>query len=68
VAIGFYVLKWGLPVPAAFTFIALASLIASLAIYDLLVKRVGVLRFLFGMKGNPAARRIVQREVVAATA
>jgi glucan biosynthesis protein C len=66
VAVGFYVLKWGLPVPAAFTFIALASLIASLAIYDLLVKRVGVLRFLFGMKQAPASRRVVQREAVAA--
>ena len=68
VAIGFYVLKWGLPVPAAFTFIALASVIASLAIYDLLVKRVGVLRFLFGMKAKPAVRRVVQREAVAAMA
>jgi glucan biosynthesis protein C len=68
VAIGFYVLKWGLPVPAAFTFIALASLIASVAVYDLLVKRVGVLRFVFGMKQAPVARRIVQTEAVAATA
>jgi peptidoglycan/LPS O-acetylase OafA/YrhL len=66
VAIGFYVLKWGLPVPAAFTFIALASLVASLALYDLLVKRVGVLRLLFGMKQAPAARRVVQRQAVPA--
>jgi glucan biosynthesis protein C len=68
VAIGFYVLKWGMGVPASFTFIALASLVASLAIYEVIVKRVGVLRFLFGMKGKPATRRVVQTEAVAATA
>src|SRR4030067_29581 len=69
VAIGFYVLKWGLPVPAAFTFIALASLVASLALYDLLVKRVGALRFLFGMKQVPT-RPVVQTQAegVAGTA
>jgi len=50
VIIGFYVLKLRMDVSASFTFIALASLVATLGFYDLFVKRIGMLRFLFGMK------------------
>ena len=64
VAIGFYVLKWGIGVPGSFVVIAMASLVATLAIYELIVKRVAVLRFLFGMKQKPAPRGVVQREAV----
>jgi glucan biosynthesis protein C len=57
VAVGFYVLKWGVGVPAAYTLVLLFSLVTTLALYDLLARRVGVVRFLFGMKGRPAAPR-----------
>ncbi len=67
VAIGFYVLKWGIGVPGAFLFIATASLVATLVIYEIVAKRIGVLRFLFGMKQKPVLRRVVQREAVAVT-
>jgi hypothetical protein len=67
VAIGFYVLKLEMGVPASFTLILIGSLIATLAVYDLIVKRVGVLRFLFGMKGRQGARQAVRREAGEAT-
>lgn len=57
VVIGFYVLKWGIGVPAAYTLVLLLSLLATLGLYDLIVRRVRVLRFLFGMKGQAAAPR-----------
>lgn len=63
VAIGFYVLKLDMGVPASFTLILIGSLIATMAVYDLIVKRVGVLRFFFGMKGQPSSRRVARTEV-----
>jgi peptidoglycan/LPS O-acetylase OafA/YrhL len=61
VAVGFYMLKLNMGVPASFTLIVIGSLIATLAVYDLIVKRVGVLRFLFGMKERPGSQA-VQRQ------
>lgn len=58
VAVGFYVLKLDMGVPASFTLIVIGSLIATLAVYDLIVKRVGVLRFLFGMKERPGSQAV----------
>jgi glucan biosynthesis protein C len=58
VAVGFYVLKWGMGVPASYALVVLFSLLATLGLYELIVRRVGVLRFLFGMKGRPAAPRL----------
>ncbi len=49
VAVGFTVLKAGLGVPLSFAAILIGSLVGSIVIYELL-RRVNVLRFLFGMK------------------
>ena len=47
---GFYVVKWSMGIaPKYFTVIAI-SFAAIIAIYELLVKRINVLRFLFGMR------------------
>jgi len=56
VAIGFLVVSWELGVAGKFAFIVLASLALTLVLYEL-VRRVGVLRPLFGLK--PKGRRKV---------
>jgi surface polysaccharide O-acyltransferase-like enzyme len=50
VIIGFYVLKLGLGVPLGYAVITTASLVATILIYDLCIKRWNPVRFLFGMK------------------
>ncbi|MFC2030915.1 acyltransferase [Chloroflexota bacterium] len=50
VIIGFYVVQWQVGIPAKYATILLLSLIATMLIYDLLVKRFNVTRFLFGMR------------------
>ena len=50
VAVGFFVVRWGVGAPVKFAAILAGSLIATFLIYDLLARRLNVLRFLFGMK------------------
>ena len=50
VIIGFYVVKWPLGVPLKYLVITTASLLGSILIYDLFVKRLNPIRLLFGMK------------------
>lgn len=50
VILGFYLLKLGLGIALGFTLITTASLVATLVLYDLCVRRWNVTRFLFGMK------------------
>jgi glucans biosynthesis protein C len=49
VAVGFIILKAGLGVPASFTAILIGSFVGSVLLYEL-VRRVNVLRVLFGLK------------------
>ena len=48
--IGFFVIQWGMGIAPKYFIIVAASFTAIMAIYELLVRRVNVLRFLFGMK------------------
>jgi glucan biosynthesis protein C len=69
VIIGYYVVRWntsaslstGTAVLVKFAIIVGASLVVTVALYDLLVKRVNLIRFLFGMRPKrveaPAKRR-----------
>lgn len=50
VALGFYVVQLSTGVMAKFLLIGTVSLVATIAVYDLVVKRNSVLRFLFGLK------------------
>ncbi|MGA9047388.1 MAG: acyltransferase family protein [Dehalococcoidia bacterium] len=50
ISIGFYVVQWNMDPALKYLIIALASFTLIMAIYDLLVRRVNVLRFLFGMR------------------
>ena len=60
VATGFYVVRWDAGIAAKFVVICVASTAATLAVYDLLVKRTNVARVLFGMK--PLRRKAGRRE------
>lgn len=48
--IAFFVVQTSLVIPAKYIITAVISFIAITALYELLVSRIGVLRFLFGMK------------------
>ena len=50
IMIGYNVIQRNLPVLAKFWIISLASLAVTLLVHELLVRRIGVLRLLFGMK------------------
>jgi hypothetical protein len=47
--IGFYVVQWDMGVAVKYGVITSISFIAIMAIYELLTRRVNVLRFMFGM-------------------
>ncbi len=48
--IGYFVVQWTLPVFAKYFIIAASSFIAIMVLYEFLVRRINVLRFLFGMR------------------
>lgn len=50
VILGFYVVQWAMGVPLEFVTILTASVVVSFLIYDLLIKRFNLTRFLFGMR------------------
>jgi glucan biosynthesis protein C len=49
VSLGFYVVRWNTGVALKYFFVAIATLVSSLAIYEV-IRRANVTRFLFGMK------------------
>jgi peptidoglycan/LPS O-acetylase OafA/YrhL len=50
VIVGFYVVQWQLGVAAKYLIILAATIAVTALLYDLLIKRFNLLRFLFGMK------------------
>jgi len=50
VIIGFYVVQWNAGVPFKYLVITTASLVGSILIYDIFVKRTNITRMFFGMK------------------
>ena len=58
--IGFYVIQWNLGIAPKYFAIAIASFIAIMVIYELLVRRINVLRFLFGMRLKRSRGRLSQ--------
>ena len=55
--IGFFVVQWNIGIAPKYFIIVALSFIGIMAIYDLLVRRINILRFLFGMRlrGKPKA-------------
>jgi glucan biosynthesis protein C len=56
VAIGYYVVKWNLGALSKFAIIAIGALVLSVVLYDLVVRRANLTRFLFGLK--PKVRKV----------
>jgi glucan biosynthesis protein C len=52
--IAFYVVQWQAGVTVKMLAVFTGSLVATLAIYELVIRRIGPLRALFGMKGRPS--------------
>ncbi len=50
ITIGFYVVQWNTSVASKYLVISTSSLIVIMLLYEVLIKRVNILRFLFGMK------------------
>jgi glucans biosynthesis protein C len=50
ISIGFYVTKWNTGVGLKYLIISVSSFMVIILIYELLVRRINILRFLFGMK------------------
>ena len=50
IILGFYIVKTNYPLMVKYIFINVISFALTVAIYDITVKRLGVLRFLFGMR------------------
>jgi hypothetical protein len=57
-AIGYYVTRWEIPDPAKFFIIALSSFTVIIVIYEFLIRRINILRVLFGMKPRVKAHMI----------
>jgi len=53
IIIAFFVVQWGTSVGVKYTVIIIPSFFVTVLIYDLLVKRTNITRFLFGMKSRP---------------
>ena len=60
VAIGFYVVRWSAGVMEKFWVISTISLIATIALYELLIRRNNILRFLFGLKPMCSKQELAQ--------
>ena len=48
--IGYFVIRWGIGVFPKFIIIVTGSLLVTFALYEILVKRTNLTRFLFGMR------------------
>jgi hypothetical protein len=57
IAIAFYVVQWQAGIPVKLLTVVLGSFVATLAIYELVIGRIGPLRMLFGMKAVARPRR-----------
>ena len=62
VVIGYYVVKWDMGIPGKFLIINVASFVAIVVLYDLLVKRINLMRFFFGMKPKKKQLQTWRRE------
>jgi peptidoglycan/LPS O-acetylase OafA/YrhL len=65
--VGYFVVRWSLPDGLAYLVIAAVSLTIIVALYEFMVRRLNLLRFLFGMKlasrpvGKPQGTLVVQQ-------
>ena len=60
-SVGYFVVQWAVPAALKFLVIDASSFVIIMALYEFVVRRVNILRFLFGMK--PMSRTSVVRAV-----
>ena len=58
VIVAYFVVQTGLAIPLKYAITAIISFAVIVALYELIVRRVGVLRFLFGMRKKTAASQV----------
>src|SRR5262249_25953239 len=65
IELGYFVVRWPLPDGMKWLIIALTSFAIVMALYEFLVRRVRVLRFLFGMKPlhKPAVQHVLSNQL-----
>jgi len=56
--IGFFIIQWSSSVGTKFLMISIASFVAIMALYEILVRRVSILRILFGMRIKNESRNL----------
>jgi glucan biosynthesis protein C len=64
ISVAYFVVQTGLAIPLKYAITVMISFAVIVVLYELLVSRIGVLRFLFGMRGKVAvsgSRRAVAR-------
>jgi glucan biosynthesis protein C len=52
IIIGFYVIQWNINIAFKYSMIVISSLAGIMVIYEMAVRRINVIRFLFGMKSK----------------
>ncbi len=52
VVTGFFIINWNTPVIVKYLFLSLTSFVIIILIYEYVVRRLGFMRFLFGLKGQ----------------
>jgi glucan biosynthesis protein C len=62
--IAFHVVQWQLGIPLKLVTVVLGSFVATMAIYELVVRRFGPLRALFGMNARPRTPSLQPQEAV----
>lgn len=62
ISIGFYMVQWNTGVGIKYLTISTTSFIAIMLIYELLVRRIGAFRFLFGMRLKRKSRMALTKE------
>jgi glucan biosynthesis protein C len=62
--VGYFIIQWPVSIAVKFLVINVLTFLATYAVYEVLVKRIGVMRFLFGMKPKPRPQGAAQPEAV----
>jgi len=62
--VGYFVLQWGLPDVLEWAVIVVISFAIIMALYEFVVRRFNVMRFLFGMKSAPKAVTMPAKETI----
>lgn len=60
VVLAYVIVRWQVPLIVKYLAISLPALLLTLLLYELLIRRIAVLRFLFGMKPPAEPQRVLQ--------